>query len=410
MATASTQRRERKGVRLVVVLAVLLGVALGGPPTAAAAGDPGRWDLEHVTPVPLEYYQGAAADPYGNLYFDGIFTGVFRARPVENPVAAPPDAIGDRLASPAWVTRESARNDTVIPPHVTAVEGYEHVGDLAWAPSRAGDEPLTAPLLGDHGRLLVPVECYAAHGELDSKVCPDAPTQVFPDPLPDQPLPSTGAIAVVDAETLLWQYYVKLDAGALRKAMWAALSPNGKLLWTQGGAGTAQGGPGADLLAFPVSEIVRENASEPGIAGRALKPKVILRGAVPTRVDAMKGVTPMQISGATFFDGRLYVATQGPTDDDGSSVFRLWSLEVDTCSVISGCDRRLEIEQRIVGESEGLETTCAFGGVLHWLVAPNNDDKVVPTFWGEPYLHLGRSTLMTFAPSDGEGVARVCDR
>ncbi len=368
-------------IRFVSPLAVLVAVALLGA-SAAHAGDPGRWEAVTYTAVPLDYFQGIAADPGGPLYFDGIYTGVFRAVPT-------------RLPNGSWTTVETGRNEDVIPAEVTAEEGYEHAGDLTWAPTRSDDEPALAALLGDPGRLLLPLECWILRKDVDDQVCPDARDAGT------GLRPSTGAIGVVDARTLTWQYYVKLDDGALRKAMWLELSPNGKLLWTQGGEGTELGKPGRDLLAFRTAEIVVANETIPGLGGPKLKPKVVLRDAVPDG---------KSITGATFFDGRLYLATQ--TEFSATYLLRVWSLDVDSCSIVTACDKRLELERELVGESEGLTVACTFGdgdrrAVLHWLVAPYND-KDVPTFWKIPYNHVGQSTVMSFRPRSGDGVNRVC--
>jgi len=384
--TAHESRSHAK--RLVALVATGAAVVLALA-AAARAADPGRWTGVGHTPVPLEYFQGVAPDPYGNLYFDGIFTGVFAARPVDVP------AVG-------WRTVETARNENVIPPAVTAAEGYEHIGDPTWAPTRPDEDPAVAALLGDRGRLLLPLECFAVDGRLDDEVCPDGSQAGA---LPGE-LPSTGAIGVVDAASLTWQYYVKLDEGALRKAMWAELSPNGKLLWTQGGAGTERGEPGRDLLAFPAAAIAPANATTPGLGGPKLKPKVVLRGAVPPP-DPRGDGKPTQITGATFFAGRLLLATQTRLPTGDADLFQVWSLDVDSCELVTGCDRRLEIERELVGESEGLATTCTFDGVLHWLVAPNNRNKAMPTFWASDG-HVGQSTVMSFVPTSGAGVRKVC--
>ena len=45
----------------------------------------------------------------------------------------------------------------------------------------------------------------------------------------------TGSIGVADDDTLQWRYYVKLDPAFIDKAMFAEVSPNGKLLWTSNG-------------------------------------------------------------------------------------------------------------------------------------------------------------------------------
>ena len=381
----TVDRRARAFLSLMLAAAVALVLA-----PASRADDPGRWEAVTYTAVPLDYYQGTTAAPGGPLYFNGIYTGVFRAVPTQ-------------LPNGTWTTVETGRNENVIPAEVTATEGYEHAGDLTWAPTKSDEEPALAALLGDTGRLLLPLECWIVTKDIDKYACPESGSG-------NTAWTSTGAIGVVDARTLTWQYYVKLDERALRKAMWAELSPNGKLLWTQGGEGTQRGEPGRDLLAFPVGGIVKANASLPNEPGPKLKPKVVLRGAVPPP-DPRGDGKATQITGATFFDGRLYVATQ--TALASSHLLHVWSLNVDSCELLTGCDRRLEIEREIVGESEGLTVACTLGdgerrAVLHWLVAPYNDAMKMPTFWDRPYGHIGQSTVMSFTPVGGGGVERVC--
>lgn len=97
----------------------------------------------------------------------------------------------------------------------------------------------------------------------------------------------------------------------------------------------------------------------------------------------------MQITGATFFDG-LYPAAQ--TELASSYLLRVWSLNVDACKLVAGCDRRLDTERELVGESQGLAVACtsgraSAGAVLHWLVAPHNEARQMPTFWDAPYRH-----------------------
>ena len=100
----------------------------------------------------------------------------------------------------------------------------------------------------------------------------------------------TGSIGVADPETLQWRYYVKLDPAFIDKAMWAEVSPNGKLLWTSSGSGH-------DLLAYDMDEITAANAAPDG---PLLKPVIVrLINAVP----------PNGITGATFFKHRLLVAS-----------------------------------------------------------------------------------------------------
>ena len=226
--------------------------------------------------IPLEYFQGMTSDPRRALWFDGVFIGLYRA-----------DAS----------LRERRRNDVVIPPEVTAREGYNHVGDLSWD-AREG------------GRILLPLECFYPGRPGGANSC------------------GTGSIGVADPRTLRWRYYVKLDPAEIPKAMWAEVSPDGRLLWTSAGA---------DLLAYR-TERRHARASAPGAAPiRAVRR---LAGAAPTT-----GIT-----GAAFYGDRLLLAGQDDT------LFRVWSVDLATGA------RRLEIERTIVGESEGLDVVDALGG------------------------------------------------
>jgi hypothetical protein len=187
------------------------------------------------------------------------------------------------------------------------------------------------------GRILLPLECYYPPAGNTCK---------------------TGSFGVADPATLRWRYYVKLDPAYIPKAMWAELSPDGKYIWTSSGD---------DLLAYKASDVTPRNAA-PG--GKLLKPVRTLAGAVP----------PSGITGAAFYGGRLFVA--GAVDD----TFQIWSIDLGTGA------RRLEIERTIVGESEGIDTVNALGGVLHWLIQPYNEQ-------GPPTYGVANGTLLHFAPA-----------
>ena len=167
--------------------------------------------------IPLEYFQGMASDPRRSLWFDGLFNGLYRT-----------DAN----------LRERRRNDVVIPPGVTAREGYNHVGDISWD-AREG------------GRILLPLECFYPGRPGGANSC------------------GTGSIGVADPRTLGWRYYVKLDPAEIPKAMWAEVSPDGRLVWTSSGD---------DLLAYRARDVTRARAhrrrADPGGAP--------LAGAAPT--------------------------------------------------------------------------------------------------------------------------------
>jgi hypothetical protein len=181
--------------RVVVALACLLCA-----PAAAHAADPGNWALAGTTSLPIVYYQGVTDDPQGNLFFDGVFVGLYRTDPA---------------------LTETARNDDVIPPEVKAAEGYNHIGDISWDAA-------------EDGRLLLPLECYVPNGPNGGNTC------------------LTGSIGVADPQTLQWRYYVKLDPGEIPKAMWNEVSPDGQLLWTSSGD---------DLLAYRTSDIAAVNSA-----------------------------------------------------------------------------------------------------------------------------------------------------
>lgn len=293
-------------LRMALVALASAGVAALTVAPGASAHDPGRWRLAGHRSVPLYDYQGITSDDRGHFYFDGIDFGLYRTD------------LG---------LHEQARNDDVIPPGVTARVGYNHIGDLTYD-RREG------------GRLLLPMECYY---EQLGNTC------------------GKGAIGVADPRTLRWRYYVQLDPRDIPKAMFAEVSPDGRLLWTS---------VGRDLLAYRVGDISRRNAAP---TGREPRPVRRLRNAVP----------PSGVTGAAFRRGRLFVA--GQIGDD----FRVYSIDMRTGRRLHR--DRLEIERTIVGESEGLDFTPALGGVLHWQIQPANT-HALPTYG------VDHGTILTFVP------------
>jgi hypothetical protein len=219
--------------------------------------------------------------------------------------------------------REIAKADDVIPLDVAAREGFNHIGDIGWD-AREG------------GRVLLPLECY---DDARGNTC------------------GRGAFGVADPRTLAWRYYVRLDPRDIPKAMWNEVSPDGKLIWTS---------VRDDLIAYRAADVRRANAAP---AGPLLRPVRRLRGAVP----------PTGVTGAAFYDGRLFVAGQ-----DGRR-FAVYSVDTRTGA------RRIEIERRINGESEGLATLDLRGGVLHWLVEPISAT-------GPPTYPAAKSSLLSFFP------------
>jgi hypothetical protein len=219
---------------------------------------------------------------------------------------------------------QRAHNHDVIHPRVSIREGYNHIGDIDFD-AREG------------GRILLPMECYYERFSRD--VC------------------TTGSIGIADPKTLKWRYYVKLDPSEIPKAMWCEVSPDGTLLWTSSGD---------DLLAYDMNDISHAHAAPDAAPIKAVRRIV---GAVP---DA--GIT-----GATFYEGRLYTAGQ-----DGER-FTVSSMDLATG------DSRLEIVRSIIGESEGLDISPGNPTTLRWIIQPYNTEHV-PTYG----IHHGE--LLTFVP------------
>ena len=266
--------------RALPILALSLALCLSLTATAGAAGD---FTLVGHSHMPLEYYQGVTHDDEGNVYFDGPFRGLYRTD---------------------TNLREEARNGDVIDPAAQSDPGFNHIGDITF------DE-------AEGGRVILPLECYQP-GANPSNTC------------------GIGGFGVADPDSLAWKYWVKLDPSDIPKAMWAEVSPDGKLIWTSSGR---------DLLAYNASDVVRANAQP---AGPAIRPARRLVGAVPAH-----GIT-----GAVFVGARLFVAGQ-----DGAR------FQVTSIDLTSGVGR-LEIEETINGESEGLDTFRGQGGGFHWMVMP----------------------------------------
>ncbi len=220
----TTSRSSIFGARSfrVLALAALLACAAFGllavARSAPAANKTGWAETGHSI-VPLEYFQGVTSDQQRNLYFDGVFSGLYRT--------------DSNLV-------EEARNTNVIAPDVNQREGYNHIGDITWD-KREG------------GRVLLPLECFFP---FIGNFC------------------RTGSIGVADDDTLQWRYYVKLDPAFIDKVMWAEVSPNGKLLWTSNGGLNG----GHDLLAYDMSQITQANAAP---NGPLLEPVIVLPNAVP---------------------------------------------------------------------------------------------------------------------------------
>jgi len=321
------KRANRPLLRWAAAATVTAAAATALWATASGAApvqkDPGRWSLVSSTSIRIFYYQGMTQDDQGDFYFDGIDNGL-------------------------WKTNSSfaqiAGSTPYIPAAVAARDKYNHIGALAYSKTTG---------------LLLPMECY------NGTNCAN-----------------TGAIGVADPVTLAWEYEVKLDPATIKKAMWAAVSPNGRLLWTSSGN---------NLLAYNMADITPAHAWP---THAAIKPVTILKNAVPAS----------GVDGGAFYHGRLYLAgTVG-------NVHQVWSIDT------SNGTRRLEISRTIVGEQEGIDfvwqdggkvhpvalcsdpscgaathyTSNSFGGLLHLMVMPQPDGKTPATY--------AAATLLSFDP------------
>lgn len=196
--------------------AVVIGLGVLGVGTAtAAAAD--RWVETGLSNVPVDYWQGITSNPWGALFFAGVYSGLYRT-------------------DSALV--ESGRTVHAIPWTVTKVSGYNHIGDISWD-------------RGEGGRLLLPLACQHPKAGQDPNTCHSA------------------AIGVADPATLRLRYYVQLDPSDIDTIAWIEASPDGRLVWTA----TRQ-----NLIAYSAVDISPTNAA-PG--GALLHPVVRLSGARP---------------------------------------------------------------------------------------------------------------------------------
>jgi hypothetical protein len=305
---------------ILVAISVIPATSTGA---AAVQKDPGRWKLVSTTSMRIFYYQGMTNDNKGHLFFDGVDNGLWKT-----------DTSFNQLGG----------STPYIPADVAARDKYNHIGAITYSSSTG---------------VILPMECY------NGTNCAN-----------------TGAIGVADPTTLAWKYEVKLDATTIKKAMWAAVSPDGSLLWTSSNQ---------NLLAYKMSDI---SPAHSWPTHQAIKPVKILKNAVP----------PSGVDGGAFYQGRLYLA--GTVGD----VHQVWSIDVSTGA------RRLEISRLIIGEQEGIDflsldggkvhpvalcsdpscgaathfTTNSFGGVLHLMVQPIPDGKTPATY--------AAPTLLSFTP------------
>jgi hypothetical protein len=295
----------------------------------AAAGAAPRWVVANERPVPLTWFQGLTHAPAGDRFFVGVFVGVTRT-----------DA----------ALRPQLRVEDVIPPAVRAAYGFNHVGDPTW--DRA-----------EGGRLLLPLECYTPGAPGGGNTC------------------GRGAIGIADPATLAWRGTVLLDQQDIAKAMWAEVSPDGRLLWTSSGP---------DLLAYRTADVSAASAA----AATPIRPVLRLPGAVP----------PSGVTGAAFAGRRLLLAGQ-----NGLGPLQVWSVDVD-----GDGSRRLELELPVAMEAEGLDVVASGDGLLHWLLSPFAPGGRPPTYGAGhseivSFVRRGQSRLRVLAgrTAAGDLAARV---
>lgn len=275
-------------------------------PSTAIAADPGSWVVTGNPRVPSRYRQGMASDPAPNVFFAGPQSGVYRTKD----------------------GKQTGSKFDAIAPDVRQREQYNHIGDIAWDAA-------------ENGRLLLPLESFR-FGE--------------PDPNPSH----TGSFGVLDAATLGWRYYVKLDPVEIEKAMWVATTPDG-LAWTSAGN---------DLLAYNLADITLANAAPDAAPIHSVRR---LAGVVP----------PENIAGAAYFAGRLFISS------GTGSTCTIRSIDLQTGA------SRVEYERATPQEAEGMDVGPYSGGILHWELANNLEG-----FTGS-FIHLlprGTPLTLTVAP------------
>jgi hypothetical protein len=294
----------RRAATAAIAVAVTLCAAGAAARTAgAAAADQLR--LADARPIPIEYFQGLTHSRAGARFFDGVVAGLYRT-----------DA----------ALRERARVLDALPPAVRAAFGFNHIGDLTWDAAEGG-------------RLILPLECFTPGAPNGGNTC------------------GQGGFGVADPVTLALRYVVPLDPRDIAKAMWAEVSPDGRLVWTSSGP---------DLLAYRAEEISAAGAA----AGVRIRPAV-RRRAVP----------PSGITGAAFLGDRMLLAGQatGPLE--------IWSVDVRTGA------RRREARLDANGESEGLDVVDDGHGLVHWIVTPFDPRGRRPTYG------TGHNELLSFVPA-----------
>lgn len=262
------------------ILAAALALTL---PAAAQAADPGLWIKTSQLTRPAVYRQGLASNPLtGDVFFAGSFEGVYRTQKGEAQLVA---------------------KSRAIPDDVKRREQYNHIGDIAFD-------------AGEGGRVLLPLESYA--------------------PLaPDNNPSDTASIGVLDAKTLAWKYYVKLDPAEIDKAQWVAVDAAHGLIWTLGDI---------SLLAYNLADINPANAAP---------------GAAPIRaVRRFDNIVPDGAGGAVVIGNRIFLSQLV------KGVNRVLSIDLTTGA------SQVEIEIPGDLEEEGLDVGPYLDGILHWGLVP----------------------------------------
>jgi hypothetical protein len=262
-----------------LIAAAALALAL---PASAQAADPGLWIKTSQLQKPATYRQGLASDPVNHdVFFSGSFNGITRTH--------------DEV--------EIKKNTQAIPRDVADREQYNHIGDIAFDPAEGG-------------RLLLPLESYA-------------PLQ------PDTNPSKTASIGVMDAKTLAWKYYVKLDPSEIDKAQWVATDAEHGLVWTIGDV---------SLLAYNLADINPANAAPTAAPIHSVR-----------RLD---NAVPDGAGGAVVIGNRIYLSQLV------NGVNRVLSMDLGTGA------SQVEIEIPGDLEEEGLDTGPYLDGFLHWELVP----------------------------------------
>ena len=242
----TTQTAFRLRTLAVAALACAVAVVLGFPGVAtssAAAND--RWTETGHSNVPLDYWQGITSGPQGDLFFAGVYNGLYRT--------------SSELV-------ETGRTQHAIPWALQKSSGYNHIGDISWDASEGG-------------RLLLPLACQHPKAGQDPNTC------------------HTAGIGVADPVALTLRYYVQLDPADIDTIAWNEVSPDGRFVWT-----TTR----KDLVAYSTGDIAAANAA-PG--GPRIRPAIRLADAKPpigTTGAAFLG-DRLLLSGKSTLDGSLQI-------------------------------------------------------------------------------------------------------